>query len=379
MIKDKDMKFIGKQFKRSEKSLLDIHNVYLGFMKGDGKGLLHSSVESYLSYDEDMRDLIIKNLKKVFSGKLDEKIFASSFVDSAYDNENSAYSILSGIENCDEYKFKNTCDKLSNCIVDNNVYDENVVLLAAQCSVHMDGVRRTLFVSTVCPVKLGEANFIFKGKTDKSDASFELTSSMDSIINIKAPMDGICYPILTNGTVLKESILYYSKKKNKPNTVFMSNVLGCNIELTAEQENIFFNSILTEVSGGKLSGKELYTIYTHLRNNISEDEIEEDIEIDRFEIKKALEKSNIPLKVEIEDAFKKIFGFDNYIFKAPNVLPPVEKKSITITNDDASIQVKPDILKDMRQVQDENGQVFLMIPMTETAATNGVTLETERL
>ena len=383
MIKEKDIKFIGKQFKLSDKSLLDVNKIYLGFVKGDGSGLISSHVKSWSYFEEELQELILKNLKKAYTGKVDEKIFSPEFVDAAIQSETSTYSILKDITDVDDSIFKKKCEQLCERISEKHIYDTNIVFVGALCAVHKDGVRRPLFVSTICEVTNGKVNFVFKGTNDKEDVfdeQYALHSSLDSIINLQSPIDGISYPVLTDGTAYKNRVLYYSKKKNKPNTPLMSNVIECNIELTAEQEKIFFNSILNEVAGGKMSGRDLFTIYDHLRGNFTEeDDIEEEIQVEKYEIKKALEKADIKQVIDLDDAFKKVFGFEDYTFKIGNILPNKDKKSITISNEDANIQVKPDLLKDMKQIQDENGQVFLMIPLSEEASTNGIVLPTEEL
>lgn len=378
MLKEKDIKFIAKQFKRSDKSLLDVNRIFLGYIKADSNELLGYDLTRFDMLDEDLQDLLLVSLKKVYSGKMDEKIFAPKFNESELDNEDSTFNILKNID--ETGNFKENCLSLVDKMLEAKVYAENVVFVGAECRVSKDGVRRNLFVGTICPTKQGTTNYIFDKKEGQEEDFFKMTSSSTPIIVLDKPVEGISYPVLTEGTAIRENVVYFCNKKNKPNIPFISGVLGCEVKVTAEQEKILFNSILTEVTGGKMTGKELFTVFEHLRSSFTEeDENEDEIVIEKIEIKKALENADIDTSMELEDAFIKVLGFDNFKFKVGNVLPSKEKKSVSIASDDADIKIKPDVLKEMRQVQDEDGKVYLMIPINESVTTNGVTLPTEQL
>lgn len=379
MIKDKDIKLIAKQFKNSDKSILNIKKVFLGFLKGDGSGLISSEIYDWGYFGDDIQDLILVNLKKVFSGKIDEKVFCLDFTKSEITNEDSTYSILENISDSQKDDFKEKCELLCDKITENNLYsDSNIVFIGADCSLFFNTGKKDIFISTICEVAAGKTNLIFKDKLkENEDTHYILQSSLDPIVNLKNPLEGLCYPAINFENIYTQKILYYSKKKNKPNTEFISSYLGCNVTLTAEQEKIFFNSILNEVVGGKMSSRNLYSIYKNLQDTFEEEE--NDPFIEKTDIDSVISDANIKIKNSIDDAFIKVFGFDNYKFKLKNILPTQDKKSITFTNDDANIQVKPELLKDIKQIQDENGQVFLMVPLIEDASTNGITLPTEEM
>lgn len=383
MLKEKDIKFIAKQFSMKPKSLLSISNVYMGFIKGDNGTLLASQVNSWNFFEEDTQTLLMKNFKKSYGGKIDINLFDPAFTESSLEDEDTLYSFVQEIDQADKNELKEKCDNICELIGEKHIYEDNVAILAMNGSIHKDGVARNIFVLTICKVKQGDANFIFKmGKDDEYDDldnRFTLTSSMDCIVNLTSPLDCISYPILTEGTAIRNQICYRSSKSNKPNTNLISKVLGCDVKLTAQQENLFFVKILNTITNSKMAGKDLYNFYSYLRDNFTENDTEDDLVIERFDISKALENSDINQVTKAEDAFEEIFGFDNYSFKAKNVLPSTEKKSISISNDDADIKIKPDSLQNLKQIQDENGQVYLMVPLSENASTNGIELPIETL
>lgn len=376
MINSTDVKWIGKQFKNNEKSFLDLETVYLGFLKTNERTLLNSRVMKYGQIDEDLQDLIMKNLKKVYSGKFDEKLFCPPFLEKEKEKDNSMYKLLNEIELSKNDEFKELCDQISNKILEKKLYEGNIVLVVAKGKINKDGVFRDIIVSTVCKTKSGEVNFIFKGE-NKED-KFILQSSLDFKINLSSPIDGFSYPVLTNSTAIREEIIYYSSKSNEVNSIFVNNVLGCDVKFTSKQEKIIFNTILKDVFGGKLSAKDIYSIYNSL-DIVDEEVREEEKVIGRIDIEKAIEKLNIEKKIEVLESMQNQLGFDNYDFKISNILPNKQKKSISFTDNDVDIQVKPDALQSLKQIQDEDGQVYLMIPLSENASTNGLTLPIDKV
>lgn len=369
MIKEKDMKWIAKQFKFSDKSLMDINNIYIGFIQaGDGK-LLYSEVYDAINMEEDLLNLVLKNLKKVFSGKTDIKAFTPTFLEGEIEKEDGFYNILNKLEGR-QGDFKDNCDELANKIAGTNIFEDNIVLLMLDGSMIKSDIKRNIITGSICKTKMGTTNFIFK------NSDFILQSSIDPNIVLTSPIEGFSYPVLNDDTALKGEILYYSNKANEINAPFVSRVIGCDVKLTALQEQIFFNSILNEVSGGKLPPKDLYVIYNSL-DFLDEDlELEERI-VSKFEIKKALEKVEINQEMTVDEAFDKVFGLEDYEFKVSNILPDKEKKSICISNDDTDIKIKPETLQNLKKIQTEDGQIYLMIPINDDVSTNGLSLPME--
>lgn len=381
MIKEKDMKWIAKQFKYSEKSLMSVKNIYFGFIKANEKELLYSEVCEPIDMEEDLLNLVLKNLKKVYSGKNDIKAFTPTFLEEEIDKEDSFYKLINRLETKDG-DFKENCDKVASKIAASSCFEDNVVLVMLESTIIKEDLKRNLITGTICKTKMGTTNFIFKGNvfndvsTKKNE--FILQSSIDPNIILNIPMEGFSYPVLNDATALKGEILYYSNKANTINSPFVSKVLGCDVKLTALQEQIFFNSIISEVSGGKLAPKDLYSIYNSLDILDEELELEERI-VSKFEIKKALEKIEIKEEMTVEEAFEKLFGFDDYNFKVSNIIPNKEKKSISISNDDADIKVKPESLQNLKKIQTEDGQIYLMIPLNDDVSTNGFDLPMEEI
>lgn len=380
MIKEKDIKWISKQFKESSKSFMDFKRVYFGFIKSDKKEVLYSEVKNMYMLEEDLRKLVIKNLKKVYSGKTDIKIFTPSFLEKPKNTDESFYSVINEIESGNN-DFKELSDKIAFKIAESRSFENNIVLILSECNIFKEGVKRNLIVGTICKTKLGDVNFLFKGNIiddNEEDNKFMLQSSLDANINLSSPIEGFSYPILTDATAIKEELLYYSNKSNNINSVLVSKVFECDVKLTAKQEEIFFNSIINEVLGGNISPKNLFKLYNSL--DIFDEDVEEDEKVvDRFEIDKSLKKLGIEQKMTTEEAFEKIFGFNNYEFKINNILPNKEKKSIYIKNEDADIKLKPESLQSLKKIQAEDGQVYLLVPMNDDISTNGFSLPTEKL
>lgn len=376
MLTNKDLKYIAKQFSNSDKSLINFFDVYTSFLKpnGDVEG---SKVYSFSYFDETLSDMLIKNFKKVFSGKVDKNNFCPNFTDKTLNTDDvSIYTLVKDIENCEKEEFKEKCDTISELIGECQLYDDNVVLIGLRCSILIEGVTRNLFVMSICKTKQGEKKYMYI--TDKE--KFELTSSLDCEIITKSPIEGFAYPVLNEGTALKDRIMYYVSKSNKPEPKFLSKILGCVVELTAQQEDLYFHQILGLITDKKMNGQDMYKFYSTLKDNFSEEELEKGHAlIDKVSIKKALEKCDINQVMDIDEAFDNTFGFDDYEFKALNVLPEENKKSIVIQDEDTDIKIKPEKLEGMKQIQEEDGTLYLMIPIQSNMKTSkGIEIPIEK-
>lgn len=378
MIKKDDITYISKQLKISDKSNLNVNDVYFGFMRSGENTPLYSEVKGFYDLDDSLQELLMKNLKKVYSGNLNVKIFNPQFLESELNDEESFASIIKEIEK--DIDFHDNCDTIAEKILSETIMKDNMMLIIASCTIYKDNESRHLIIGTICKTKIGEQNFIFKGDLQNvanTKYQFLMQSSLDSTINLKSAVDGFSFPVLTEGQALRNQVIYYSNKSNNIDIRLVGKVLGCEVELTAKQEKEMFETLLGEVSGDSISAKDLYSIYLNL-DNFDEETPEEEKIVSLYEVKKSLKKLNINLKLELEDALEGLCGLREFNFKLMNIIPNKDKKSISISNDDADIKVKPDSLKNLKQVQDENGQVYLMVPLSEKAVTNGLVLPIEK-
>ena len=57
---------------------------------------------------------------------------------------------------------------------------------------------------------------------------------MNVIINTEAPFEGFMYPSFSENAAVTDKVVYYTKKENKPNVLFVENILDCEFKSTAK-------------------------------------------------------------------------------------------------------------------------------------------------
>lgn len=370
---DKDLNFIRKQFKLN-RSLLRLENIYMAFINNQ-REVINNGIYSFDSMDEDNQELIIKGLKKVFTGNLDVKIFEKEFIPERKEEENSGYKLLTEIEKTNStMDFSKYARELTNKIAKNNVFDGNIVVSIVKGNIIKDSIARNIVIGSIFKAEQENKKFIY----DVDNDEFGMKSDLNSVIQLDKPIDGFSFPVLEYATVNRNKVLYYSRKANSINPFLVNNVLGCDIKLTAKQEKDFFNSILQEITGEKVSAEKLYQIYNGINVRFEEEEDSDNKIIGASILKKIFNDLDIEPKKDIEEAFNDVIG-SKYEFKVNNILPNYQKKSIKITNDDTDISIRPDGLKNLHQVQNQNGELFLLVPISNDVIVEEFGLKLEKL
>jgi len=94
------------------------------------------------------------------------------------------------------------------------------------------------------------------------------------------------------------------------------------------------------------------------------------------DMEKILQASGVENTQGLETAFMKITGTEKYEFKAANIVPNFNGKSVKIENNTVSISVSPQDLRNIKQVK-KDGKRYLLIEIDETANLEGFELSTE--
>lgn len=201
---------------------------------------------------------------------------------------------------------------------------------------------------------------------------------MDSIIQMTSPLDAIAYPLRYKEVEDLNRFYYYTSKSNNVNLSFIEKVAEAKVKLTKKQEVAAFNKIVSKAAGETLDIQQTYNFYYNLNAfeeaKETQDGLDEEEFISKFEIKKAFEKSNIEIKNDLTELFVDILGLEDYEFNKNNVLPKIHKKSIHIQDDNTEVYLKPKALEDIKQIKNEDGQVCLVIPIQNQACLNDINI-----
>lgn len=368
-----DLKFLKKYFKL-EKTTLRINEMLSVYINGDNKDTLTEKIYHFNMMDENMKDIFIKNFKKILTGNLGVKLFEQNFRADVKENDDSTYTCLKEmIEADDTDDFVEYCNNLLNKIKVNYTYKHSIVVHFAKVNLLNNDNTYNFVICTINKVEQGKEQFIY----NYNDKDFTSVNQLDPIVNMKSPIDGFMYPVYENEGVNTDKVLNYSSKSNKVNTSLVYNVLDCDIALSAKQEKEYFHAILQEITGGKVKAQVLHDVYQNISDRFENEENEEFRTLNLYTFEKVLSDVNMDYE-KLEDAYKQTIANTKYEFKVDNILPAQNKKSINIVNEDAEIKIKPNCLNNVRQIQNDDGDVFLVVKLNdEDVRANGFNIDTE--
>lgn len=393
----KDLASIRKEFKL-DSYMLSIKEVYSVYLKKDNGEIITKELEPFEMMDIEKRELYLENFKKVLTGTIDSKIFELNF-----NISNSEENVQTDLN----HEEKNTQNILYECfskeksivecadtvvekISKNYTYDTDVVINFVQAEYYKGNTKRRKEAEEAVDDYVQAVDFILCSinkvdvpkkvlKFDYAEKKFKPNSVLDTVINLKSPLDGFMFPSFSNEGIDVNKIIYYSSKAKKINDTFVEEVLGCNIKLTAEEEKESFTTILNEVIGDSIKSDTMQEIYEKINEKLeSKEDEDEDPTVDMKDIERILEDSGVENSNTVKTAFEGTCGGD-YEFKVKNIIPDFGSKSIKIENENTNINITPRDLSGIRQVKDKRGIKYLVIELNEDVEVNGFKLETEQV
>jgi hypothetical protein len=370
----KDLKYLKKLF-NIEKSTLKINDVYSVFIDSNRHEILSTQFSYFNSMEEEVQDILLKNMKKILSGKIDEKIFVEKFSDEMLDDADGSSKVLTSILKDNKNAFIEHCDVMTNKLLKSYMYEHSTVIYFVRATLIRKSDSCDFVICTINKAEVPKQQFVY----NYDEKNFEYKSHTEPVIKMTSPIEGFMFPVLENEVVDREKILYYSSKSNKINTNFVFNVLNCTINLTAKQEKTYFHDILNTAIGGKIKPVQLYNIYDGILKRFEQEEDEEYRTLTPSTLKTVLDENDIKTVVDLNEAYTKVLGNTTYQFKVNNIIPDAGKKSINIGNDNAEIKIRPDYLENVHQVQTDDGDMYLLIRLDENLSANGFNIDMESI
>lgn len=386
----KELADIRKEFKL-DSAMMKIEEIYSVYMKKDNvqidyKPVIHSEFNYFESMDMDKKELFLGNFKKILTGALDTKIFELAFQN--IEEENNTQKLLgSALKTSDKIEIQKYIDKLIEKIAANYKYETDVVVTLIKAEYWLGNSHRNMAAEESIDDAVQAFNFILCSvnkidvpkrtlKFDYSGKEFKANSSLDSVINLNAPLEGFMFPTLTNGYSDINKILYYASKPKELNSSFIDKVLNCDFKFTAEDEKNCFGDILKSLIGEKIKPELMQDIYVNI-HELSQQASEGEIPtLGMTDIKNILSNCGAQVIGNIETAFEETCG-KKYDFKINNIVPEFNSKSIKITSEIANITLTPKELNSVKQVNNKEGRRCLLIEMDDDIVIEGFKLETE--
>jgi hypothetical protein len=382
----KELAGLRKEFK-SDTYKLNINELYNVYLKKDNGVVVHQELHYFEKLDEEMKELYLKNFKKVLTGAFDTKLFELEFLDKG--SENSTQSILYNMNNSNESEdLVEGGNKIVEKLIQSYSYDTDVVVTIIKAEYMMNfskkgseydegaddivqGFKFLLCSINKIDIPKRALRFDFKQK------EFNINSLNDAVINLNAPVGGFMFPVISCGEADVNRVLFYNGKSKELDGSFIEGVLNCSLKMDAETERETFSTILQNAIGDTIKPEMMQDIYERI-NEVAATCDEESGEVPVVNIdhvKGILENIGVGSTSELELAFDTYVG-QQYDFKVQNILPDFNSKSIKITSESANIMLTPKDLSSIRQVKDKNGRKCLLIELTDDVVIDGFKLET---
>ncbi|EFG88617.1 hypothetical protein CLCAR_1362 [Clostridium carboxidivorans P7] len=404
----KDLADIRKEFKLGA-YMLPIKEVYSVYLKKDNGEIITRELNHFEMMDIEKQELYLENFKKILTGTLDSKIFELDFKnkttieqldnnddleveDGQEEDIDSTQQILYKALNENNESIAAYADKVVDKIAENYTYETDVVINFLRAEYYKGNKKKSMEAEESIDDFMQSIEFLLCSvnkvdvpkkalKLDYSDLTFKPNSALDMIINLKSPLDGFMFPSISAEYTDVNKAVYYSSKAKQMNSVFVEEVLGCNVKATAIEEKETFHAILNTVVGDSIKPDTMQEIYERMNEKLEmEEEIEDDEEptVDMKEVEEVLKESGIENTEVVKSAFEELCGSD-YEFKVKNIVPDFKSKSIKIENENTNITITPRDLSSIKQIKDKRGRKCLLIELNEDVQINGFKLETEEV
>ncbi|SFD43732.1 protein of unknown function [Lentibacillus persicus] len=384
-----DIASIRKQFK-VDNDLLTINDIFNVYIMKESSEIYHHQSMPFEMLEAEQQELFMENFKKVLTGQLDEKLFELKFQREA---ENNSQLILhQGLLSNDTEEWKGQMLKLVEKMLADKQYEMDVVVtfihgeymkpMKRQSDETEESERDTVYSHPFILCSMNKTQDPKKELLfDYVEKEFKYNIVVDPIINLKAPMSGFLFPSITDNAADVNHVLYAAGKKNEPDYHFIEDVLNAEEIMTAAQDKLVFEEIVKNVAGDqKLNTSTLSSVYEEINRVAEETEAADRATLDVKDVEDVLSSSGIEdvSTEKVSSAFKTVIDDESYEFKANNVVPKYNSKSIKIETKIANISVSPQDLSHVRQVH-LNGKRFLMMEVEENTVIEGFEMIPEAL
>lgn len=370
----KEVLEIRKQFSPANCAITRICGCYVNYEKEK----ITEWKNAFLSLPEEEEFKYFEMFKKTLSGTIGKNLLHMEFP-LEQEKEGGTQEFLLKLRNSklkDDMLVSEFYDK----IIEHYEYKENyyIVLMHAVYDVPgrssdgfmMEDASDQVFehiLCSICPVNLS-----------KSGLSYNETSNIiaervrDWIVD--APMKGFLFPAFTDRTSNIHGVMYYAKKPEELQEIFIEEVLGSQIPVTAGSQKEHFNLVLEEVLGEHCDYEVVRNVHENLNQIIEENKENPDpVELSKPDVKRLLEHSGVTQEQlgNFDEQFTEIVG-EQKTLMATNI---AETKKFQVETPDVVIKVNPE-RADLIETKIIDGRKCLVIAVDDHIEVNGINVKT---
>lgn len=216
---------------------------------------------------------------------------------------------------------------------------------------------------SICPVSLSKAGLCYNAEHNSIEDRIR-----DWIVT--DPINGFLFPAFNDRSSDVHSLLYYSKKPEELQEVFLTQVLGCSQVLSAGTQKESFQAMIADTLGEDCPYSVIRNIHENLNTLIEENREEpEPLELGKPEVRRLFSLSGVP-EENLEDFDRE---FDETVGEKASLLASniASTKKFNIKTPDIVINVNPD-RTDLVDVRVVDGRKCLVIPVDDQVEVNGI-------
>lgn len=370
----KEVAEIKKQFSPANSAITRICGCYVNHEKEK----ILKFKDAFLSLPEEDEFKYYEMFKKTLSGTIGKNLLHMEFT-REQEEVGGNHEFLMKLRKS-KLKDEELVEELYDKIIENYQYGENyyIVLIHAVYDIPgkssdglvMDDASDDVYehiLCSICPMNLTKAGLGY----DISNNS--ITQRVRDWI-VEAPMNGFLFPAFTDRNTNIHSLMYYSKKPEELQTLFIDQVLGSQIPQTAGNQKDNFRMVLEDTLGENCDYELVKNVNENLNQIIEENKENPDpIELNGTDVKRLLEHSGASMEQleTFEKEYDTIVGEKNSLMLT-NIAQP---SKLLIETPDVVIKVKPE-RSDILQTKVIDGRNCIVIAVDEHIEINGVNART---
>ena len=332
--------------------------------------------ETFLNLPDEEKHKYFDIFRKTLSGTPGKNLIDMRFTTDSY-AEDGARSFLYKLRDS-ELKDDDILDEFYDKVIRSYSYPGNyLILLINQVydvpgktsdNIEMEDASDEVYsyiLCSICHVTLSKPGLGY----DEGDNTFhnQIQHHM-----VDMPDIGFLFPAFNDRSEDGDSVLFYSKDADDFQSIFLDDVLDCEVPLPAGNQKETFQSLVTETLGEQCDYETIKNIHENLNEMIEENKNNpEPVRLDKTKVRGLREKSGVA--EDRLDSFEEHFEMkagENATLLASNI---AETRKFEVKMPDVVVKVNPE-RTDLVETKVIDGKQCLVIPIDERLEVNGISV-----
>jgi len=330
--------------------------------------------KTFLTIDEEEMYKYFDLFKKALSGTLGKNLFTLEYPLQA-EGLGTPHELLMKLRDSkleDETLLSTFYDK----VIESYDYTENyyIVLIRdvydvpgkAEDDIEMFDASDSVFdhiICAICPVKLSKPGLSYNS----------IHNDIENRVRdwvVEMPMTAFMFPAFTQRQTDIHSLLYYAKQLEDLKSDFVTNIIGCDIPLSANDQKYAFDAVVSDTLQDSCDFEIVKSIHENIMDMMEEVKDEPaPLTLSKPDVKRLLEKSGVPNEKlsEFDKEFNTIVGEEHELV-ATNI---TNNRNFEIKSCDVIVKVNP-ARTDLVEIREIHGRKCLVIAVDDNLMVNGI-------